>query len=245
MQQSLDDFLTRLNATAMAEETWAVTLEFFKSQGFNFTSYGYAAPPTPESPELSVIFHNNYPGWYDQRYAKMNYAVRDPSILHCVTRLTPARTGVEGLRREGLEPTGSARQLVQETAEFGMRTGVVFPMRSAGRHKLAGMSVANSMEVDEFDRFLADRKLMVHLAVMYAHTRIQIQLAAEEAATVHLTPRERECLLWTGKGLTTKQIARVSPKAVDFHVANAMRSLGASTRTHAVARAMAIGAIEL
>lgn len=62
----------------------------------------------------------------------------------------------------------------------------------------------------------------------------------------HLTERERDIVRGIASGLTNKQIAQaihVSNHTVKFHVRNAMRKLGAQTRSHVVMLALSIGVL--
>jgi DNA-binding NarL/FixJ family response regulator len=62
-----------------------------------------------------------------------------------------------------------------------------------------------------------------------------------------LRPREREVLERLARGESTREIAAelvLSVETVATHVRNAMRRLGAHTRSHAVAIALRAGAIE-
>lgn len=59
-----------------------------------------------------------------------------------------------------------------------------------------------------------------------------------------LTARERECLLWTARGKTAWEIARIvgrSRGTVNFHLQSAMRKLDAVNKTQAVAIAVSAG----
>ncbi len=61
-----------------------------------------------------------------------------------------------------------------------------------------------------------------------------------------LTPREREVLVLVARGLTNARIAArlgLSGATVRTHMEHAMRKLGVRTRSQAVARALALGAI--
>src|SRR5262245_41142663 len=63
-----------------------------------------------------------------------------------------------------------------------------------------------------------------------------------------LTPREREILELLAEGFTMQQIGRrlsISPRTVETHVAKLYRKLGVRTRVQAIARAAALGVIEL
>lgn len=62
-----------------------------------------------------------------------------------------------------------------------------------------------------------------------------------------LSPREREVLQALATGRTGAQVAQtlvLSPETVRTHIRNAMEKLGASTRTHAIALAIASGEID-
>lgn len=61
-----------------------------------------------------------------------------------------------------------------------------------------------------------------------------------------LSRRESECLLWVAQGKTTQQIAdqlMLNDRTVDEYIANAVRKLDASNRTHACARAIMLSLI--
>jgi DNA-binding CsgD family transcriptional regulator len=64
--------------------------------------------------------------------------------------------------------------------------------------------------------------------------------------TVSLTPRERECLLWTAAGKSawqTAQILGISYRTVYFHLANVRSKMGVVNVYHAVMKAIMEGII--
>jgi DNA-binding NarL/FixJ family response regulator len=72
------------------------------------------------------------------------------------------------------------------------------------------------------------------------------RLGSEMAAA--LTPRELQILDMVSSGLTMRQIATrlgISPRTVESHVAKLYRKLGVRSRVQAVARAAALGLIDL
>lgn len=65
-------------------------------------------------------------------------------------------------------------------------------------------------------------------------------------AIAALSDGERECLSWAGHGKTaweTAQIMALSPRTVEFHLANAIAKLGAANKVHAAAIAVRLGLI--
>ena len=246
MNGCLDDFLTGLGATESVHETWRATTSFLKSLGFDLMMYGYAGT-TGISVEVETL--SNFPAAYQQRYQTEQYYRNDPVVQHCMGSLAPLRVGRDSLPLwpdRGRQLTKVQRRIVNEAAECGMSVGIAIPLRAPGRHPIAGMSLSNDMRPAEFEDFIAEWGNLAQLAALHAHTRMQIQLQGVErsAGDLSLTERERECLLWVARGLSSKEIALrlgVGAKTVDYHIAKAMAELEVTTRSHAVARAIALG----
>lgn len=65
---------------------------------------------------------------------------------------------------------------------------------------------------------------------------------------IELSEREKSCLSWTALGKSSweiGQILRISENTVIFHIKNAMKKLGVSSRTLAAVKAVEMGLIEL
>lgn len=251
MDDCLEAFLSSLNGSESAHETWDTTLRFLKSMGFDLVMYGYAALDAAGAPaEVETL--SNFPSAYQQRYRQQQYYRVDPVVHHCIGSLFPLRVGRDSIHLwpdRGRWLTPEQRRIVNEAAECGMTVGVVVPLRSPGRYPLAGMSLSNSMKSGEFGRFWSSWGQTAQLAAIHAHTRLQVQLQADggQGPSVVLSPQERECLLWVARGMSSKGAALrlgLSPKTVDFHVARAMEKLGGATRSHAVARALTLGLLQ-
>jgi LuxR family quorum-sensing system transcriptional regulator CciR len=63
-----------------------------------------------------------------------------------------------------------------------------------------------------------------------------------------ITPREVDCLHWTARGKTNweiGQILEISENTVRFHLKNAFKKLGATSRARAVGTAINAGIIHL
>lgn len=70
---------------------------------------------------------------------------------------------------------------------------------------------------------------------------------ADGRPQVRLSPREKECLLWTSYGLRSKEIADklgITTKTVEHHLAKAKHKLGSKNRVEAVTRAIALRLIQ-
>ena len=65
---------------------------------------------------------------------------------------------------------------------------------------------------------------------------------------IDLSNRERDCLRWTAEGKSSWDIGmilNISENTVNFHIKNAMRKLGTTSRTVAVVKAIRLNLIEL
>ncbi|CAA7620030.1 PAS-domain containing protein [Magnetospirillum sp. UT-4] len=72
--------------------------------------------------------------------------------------------------------------------------------------------------------------------------------AAAEGPAPALTAREREALLWAAEGKTaweTATILGISPKTVEFHLANCGRKLGTATKSQTILAAARKGLLPL
>jgi LuxR family quorum sensing-dependent transcriptional regulator len=81
----------------------------------------------------------------------------------------------------------------------------------------------------------------LHLLSLYAFDRIQQLAAPRPEPKPKLTARERELLAWSAQGKSAWEIGeilKVSKRTVDEHAHTAMRKLGATNRTQAVAMAI-------
>lgn len=70
--------------------------------------------------------------------------------------------------------------------------------------------------------------------------------SAEPMARPDLTSKELECLLWVVLGKTAWETASIigrSPRTVEFHLANAVKKLGAANKTQAAMLALRSGLI--
>lgn len=240
----LENFVTRLQATATVEEGWTAVVEFFRGLGFDHLMYAAGRLVPGTAPDVVIL--NTFPAWFNQHYGDQGYAGYDPVFRHCCTELRQTRIGIHWVGDVG-PLTDAQWHMTREAASFGYRAGLACPLSALGTSRVAGLSVTNGMSARESDPFLADCAAVVGHAAWYAHAHLEMRLRQARAEAIGLTPREREVLLWAAAGLSSKETARklsVTDKAVEFHVANAIRKLQVRNRVHAVARAVLLGLVD-
>ena len=211
-----------------------------KRMGFKNVAYravnlgGMAAEP---------YFSSTYPAAWLEHYQQNRYFAIDPVFIGVEDRVVPIRWGFD---QEIMPRTKIGRQIIQEAREFGICSGITVPVHGAG-HEFAAFTVTSDAGGEEFSKLLAEQQLLVHLLAPYYHNAIRQRLAQDNTqSTPRLTPRERECLLWTAKGKTAwevGQILAISDGTVVFHLKNATRKFNVFTKYHAVVKAIMLGLI--
>ena len=135
-----------------------------------------------------------------------------------------------------------ASKRVRELASLsGLSFGVSIPTRTKGT--LSVLTFAHNVALSP-ERVAAIKLYGSLLAAKLteASERMQVSSAAEEGED--LSEREIECLKWAGEGKTAWEIAmilEISERTVVFHLSNATKKLAASTRQHAISKALLRG----
>jgi DNA-binding CsgD family transcriptional regulator len=154
---------------------------------------------------------------------------------------------------------------MEAAGDHGFKDGYVFPFHFVDMQGRIYSTVNGLFWRDERAKmnFLlkSEKRLELNLILLYWNERA-IELIANSNGRVgmfadlpnngdnskYLTDREREILMWAGRGLTvsdTADILKISEETVQTHVRNAVQKLGATNKTHAVAKALHLGMIDL
>lgn len=188
-----------------------------------------------------TIAISNYPDEWQRRYLEENYPSIDPIVKTARTRLRPFTWGTRNPRSV---ETRKIRRFYEEANDFGIRSGISIPVRTAFQHismlTLASDRPSLSLETD-VDQIAAAT------AVGYLHAKIEQQnggVVGNKAC--ELTPKQALCLKWSAEGKTMRDIAvleNMSFATVNFHLNNARKALDASSLAQATAIATKLGLI--
>lgn len=235
LHDPVDDLATALAGTNGPVEREQAFLKY--AAGFGVSRFAYLAISQPLSP---WYFETNYPTEWVQHYLAQGYAAVD------VVPLESRRSTLPFHWRTALakpEYGKSAQQVFNESAAFGIHDGYSVPIHSA--HGMALISMA----VDDPTLFAPSaRKQLYALQLMALHFHMSCERSLAETPTppVHLTAREREVLTWAAQGKTGWEIAQIlhlAERTVTYHVENAKVKLGATSRGHAIVKAVTLGLI--
>ncbi|MBB5864046.1 LuxR family transcriptional regulator [Xanthomonas sp. 3058] len=217
--------------------------------GLGFQSLVYDYAPVPLSMEgtlitPSVFLQRNAPRDMQHVWCEHGYYQNDPVQQRATQRATPFvwsyRTDGD---RAGVEYVGGLHpQITRYLCDSGMGTGVTVPLHLPGGAFATFTAAVDTVSAE--GPGLAEAQLSLFL--LLAHTfqaRAQTLLDPHERRCCHiaLTRRERECLQYSAKGLTSKSIAAAlnrSTATVNLHLNSAARKLGARNRVEAVVRGM-------
>ena len=139
---------------------------------------------------------------------------------------------------------GKSEQFWEEARSFGLHSGLSFAV-----HEQPGVTGIFSIALDKVvDLEGMDLAALIGRAQMFAsllhHAVVRLdlpRLLPGQAAA--LTAREQECLKWAADGKTAweiGQILSITERTAVFHINNVIRKLGASNKTQAIVRAVAL-----
>ena len=238
MRSALDrDFLSWQDAhtqallTARDEAAFGAALEKASSVlGFEYSAFGMRMPLPVSNPKFLMV--NNYSLEWQQRYAKENYLVVDPTVAHGLQSVMPV------VWSDTL--FGAVPEFWEDARGHGLKVG--WAQSSIDVHGAIGMlTLARSHDALSPAELREQIPRMQWLAKMA--TEGMLRMAASQRPNevpVRLTAREVEVLRWTADGKTSQevgQIMAISERTVNFHINNSLLKLGANNKTSGVIKA--------
>ncbi|MBZ9921929.1 autoinducer binding domain-containing protein [Mesorhizobium sp. BR1-1-7] len=207
--------------------------------------YGYVACLITQLPQQKTgslaehILLNGWPAeWYRHYQAERHYR-NDPCAALCRTGVGPFVWS--DVRRRLTDP--SARQVMDEAEEFGLRDGVCIPIQ-VPYGEPAAVTVAGT-EID----LAPEARCSVHALSRHAYTAaLRLAGNAGRAPEKRLSDREREILQWTAAGKTAWEVSvilGISESTVNTHLRNIRQKLNAANIAHAVVEAFRRHEIQL
>lgn len=206
--------------------------------GFEHFLYGLRIAVSLSRPCQFVL--SGYPKNWRSYYDEQGFMMIDPVLTRAASSVVPF--GWDELERD--KP--AVQRLFTDAARFGLGHGLSVPMHCING-EFGVMSFARATELPMgAERLRLFQRAQWLTGLIQERTR-QLILETEPTREPRLTARERDCLRLAAQGLTATAIGermRIAESTVVFHLNAAERKLGVRTRNHAIARAMALGAIE-
>lgn len=178
---------------------------------------------------------SNYPAEWQDRYLSRDYTRVDPVVAMARSRMHAFTWAAGSLRKIRSKVV---RSFYAEAGEFGIRSGISIPIRTAFGHMsmltLASNKPSLSLETD------IDQTAAVN-AVALLHASLEHHDAKPAAArSIELTAKQALCLRWSAEGKSMRAIATIEAMSyanVNFHINNAKKALDATSLPQATALA--------
>ncbi len=235
----LDLFESLLNC-ATVEDLHATTVTITKRMGFEHFLYAVRVNTSLTRPYQFVF--SGYPREWRDHYDASGYGNIDPTVQHCAKKVIPV------IWERQIFNGKPASKMMGEAADCGLASGASFAVHG-GHGEVAMLSLASSQNPRQAKQDIIAALGMAQLLTCYLHEAIQRIVLSKyplPLKKISLTDREKECMLWAAEGKTGGDIAdilTISERTVIFHLQNAGRKMGVTSRQHAVSRAISMGLI--
>jgi LuxR family transcriptional regulator, quorum-sensing system regulator SdiA len=227
------------------EECLDVLYEAVASCGWSKVVYGWARCETPEDSSEVPLMFRGFPEKWDKRIRNWSkYSAHDPYFTTAV--VSQSAVSWRDVRAKSARLTQMQRDCISYAEDLGMVDGLTIPIHVPGRRfafvtALECRGRANA--VDERN-FAALMTLIAH----YFDNRVLDTARDWRNKSVRISRREHQCLQWSARGKTIDEIGEIldlSAETVRVYMKRINQKLQACNRTHAVAKALHLGIVQL
>lgn len=240
-QDDFFDLIDRLTLADRIDTASDVIAPFVRAWGLHNVAYAALNMPAPSSSNRPLLAVTYSADW-QKHYAQNGYVDIDPIVRSGLGGILP----IDWSEIDRSDPV--VRKFFGEAQELDVgANGMSIPIR--GRLGEFALFSVTSNEPDakwKATRGALLRDLMI-LAFNFHAAALRACGAAKETA-VHLPLREASCLRWKALGKTDEEIGSIlgiSSHTVRFHLESARSRLNTANTTHTVARALALGLINM
>ena len=238
MTTELFDYIERLQRCASIDSTWKEIRKFSSQQGIARIGCVYAAL-RPGKPLERPFVRGTLSPVVGKRWVTERIYLRDPITARALSSPKPFSWGAEYLASQGV--ADEVRAFYDGIRDDGAGSLFVIPLRCDPNRGLGLGLLGSGMKREQFDAFLAEKAIVLTMAVLYSDLRMVALSRAENAIGPSLAPRETQCLELLTSGLKNEVIAQhmgITVHTVQLHLASAKKKLGAATREQALAKAL-------
>lgn len=254
----LEEMIGDIEACTTLEELKSklqTIVEMYGFSSFNFMDTGHPNVDVP------TYFGTTGEAW-EHEYIRNNFVHVDPCVSRARRTNTPFNWGSVPLPKYSGGRKPGAIKTWEAAHDHGFTEGLVVPYHFADSMGRVYSSLVVFYWRDPVQRFkflISGKKYEIHLIIIYWMQRAVDLVATtvrqkttifrvDEIRQPVLTDRERDVLSWAGRGKTaseTADILNISELTVDTYVRSALGKLNATNKTHAVAKCVYLGIIDL
>jgi DNA-binding CsgD family transcriptional regulator len=241
MHRRLLELIESLRSAPNLDAFWSRTHAALEDRGV--TSIFYGAVASSKEVELgrfsqSMIWRSSHSQQFFDAFGEEVAIDLDPGVEHCLTNPDILFWHNE-TDSEWMSAPTALRKRISIERDLGLHVGFSVSTSYFGAGHVGGIGVSMPMiSPTEFKRFWADKSQEILTICGLLDTGMRSQHMSH---LVHLSQREKECLVWLVAGLRPDQIAdrlAISSKSVEKYILSAKKKLKATTRDHAVAKAL-------
>lgn len=240
--QGFYELCDRLDRAETEDELKTVCNEFCKILNFEYYIFAVCSVTSLSAPQIHAL--SNYPEKWFKVYFDEGMQKHDPVVKYCFENTAPIRWDKLMGMEQYIDEVGA--QIMQRAAQEGLVNGLSIPLK-APSGEVAIFSFATKKPENIEERLLDVLPYAQLLGTRLFDVYSRLNESTSEAKSYKLTAREVECLFWACEGKTTWEIAKivdVTERTIIFHLASATKKLGATSRQHAVAKAIICGLIK-
>lgn len=235
---NVHEFVRQMTEATNADDLFTSLQDISGQMGFAYFALSHHVNMV--SVGHSAVRLHNYPTKWADYYDGNGLGVSDP--VHRASHVTSV--GFVWSNMAAMIPlTRGDRDLLALGAAQGIGAGFTVPANVPGE-LLGSCSFANAAGV-ELDTSVLPLAQIVGMFAFECSRRLCV-VRPIDMSPPRLTDRQRDCLLWVGRGKTDWEISRIlniSQETVDRHLKNARERYGVSKRTSAVIRALFDGTL--
>lgn len=237
-----DDFFDLIDRLAIADRVDSasgIIDDFIRAWGLHNVAYAALNMPTPGAarPLLSVT----YSAEWQKHYAQSGYVDLDPIVRSGLGGILP----IDWAEIDRGDPI--IRKFFGEAQELDVgANGLSIPIR--GRFGEFALFTVTSNEPAGEWRAMKRELLRDLMVVAFNFHAAALRSCGLAEAAVHIPLREASCLRWKALGKTDEEIGHIlgiSSHTVRFHLESARARLNTTNTTHTVAKALALGLINM
>jgi DNA-binding CsgD family transcriptional regulator len=192
-----------------------------------------------QDPDVKITSLGNTPEGYLAVAKDLGEARRDPVMAKLMTQPVPV------VYDQRTYAAAGAGEVWEAQAPYGYKTGIAVKLHLPGnKHFLLGVDREEALPEPGVGlmQMIGGLQLLAAHALTAADNLLSPKIDKKDMPK--LTRRELDVLSWTSQGKTAWEVSVIlgmSEKTVNFHLGNAMRKLGVSSKHQAVLKCVAAG----
>lgn len=238
-------FLSAIDSADNASDCLDALHRATQELGWSRLAYGWAPSLQFRAGESYPVMTRGLPASWQRDWDR--HGCHDPYMEHaCSTPLPFAWSHV--IKKEG-SLSGKQRDCISYVNDaIGTSIALTIPVHVSGRRP-AFVSLIGERHRSSTGGGVQDDQMiaLMRMLVKSLDERLFGKAGCQGAEHNRLSSRERECMVWTARGKTVDDIATIldiSANTVRVYMKRIMGKLQVSNKTHAVAKALALGMIE-